>query len=234
MRNAFRILLLLALPALSARAESEFQYKVPDGWANLVSSPSSVDNVPQTVKTDAASGKYAVWAVDPTRSTQQGVPVSLNVIEGAVTGTVQLAAVRNGAVAMQKHLAGMGATVTLDEVKVIKLNGVDIGYVNSLIESHDGSMRMLQYMIPGKTKVAVMTYICPVEDYDHYKPIFESSAMATRGAYDHRSFGSPFEGFANGFGTGFSWNRIWISGGVAAVLAMIVLLINYRSAARKL
>jgi len=177
------------------------------------------DNVPQSVMAQVASGKYAVFAIDPSRATRQSAPVSLNVVETTPTGRVTLGAVRQGAVEMSHHLSGMGATVNLEEMKVIKLDDVDVGFVNSSVETGRGSMRMLQYMIPGKTKVAVLTYVCPLQDADHYRPIFESSAMATTGAYDH-------SGFVSGFNSGFSWKRAWISGVAAAVLAVIVVMIN--------
>ena len=223
MRHALRLLLLLAVPALSARAESEFQYRIPDGWANVLSPNFIADNVPQRVMTQAASGKFALYAIDPERATRESVPVSLNVVEMPSTGTVTLAAVRQGAVEMQQHLSGTGTRVNLEEVKVTKLNDVDIGFVNSSIDTRGGSMRMLQYMIPGRTKVAVLTYVCPLLDSDHYRPIFESSAMATTGAYDHSGFGSAF---STGFNSGFSWKRAWMSGVLAAILAVIVVMVN--------
>ena len=223
MRHAFRILLLLAVPTFSARAASEFQYKIPDGWADVMSPTFIADNVPQTVMSNAASGKFALFAVDPKRATRQSAPVSLNVVEMGSTGTVTLAVVRQGALEMQQHLSGTGTTVNLEEMKVIKLNDVDIGVVNSSVVTARGSLRMLQYMIPGKTKLAVMTYVCPLEDSDHYRPIFESSAMATTGAYDHSGIGSAF---SSGFNRGFSWKRAWVSGALAAVLAVIVVMVN--------
>ena len=218
MRSAL-LIAVLPLAALSARADSEFHYKIPDGWVDLRSSNTIADNIPQSVVAEAASGKYAVYAVDPARATRQGCPVSVNVVEGTPTGRVTLGAVRQGAVEMSQHLNGMGATVNLEEMKVTKLDDVDIGVVQSSVETPRGELRMLQYMIPGKTKVAVLTYVCPLIDSAHYTPIFESSAMATTGAYNHAGFGS-------GFASGFNWNRVWISGAVAAVVAVIVVLIT--------
>jgi hypothetical protein len=208
---------------LSVRADSEFHYKIPDGWTNVMSPGFIPDNVPTTVVANAASGKYALFAIDPTRASRQSAPVSFNVVEMAATGTVTLAVVRQGAGEMSQKLSGMGATVNLEEVKVTKLNDVDIGVVNSSVNIRRGSLRMLQYMIPGKTKLAVLTYVCPLEDSDHYRPIFESSAMATTGAYDHSGFGSAFN---TGFNRGFSWKRMWVSGALAAVLAVIVVMVN--------
>lgn len=177
------------------------------------------DTVPTTVVANAASGKFAAFAVDPTRATRQSAPVSFNAVEMGTTGKVTLAVVRQGAEEMQRHLSGTGTKVNLDEMKVIQLNDVDIGFVNSSVNTPRGSLRMLQYMIPGKTKLAVLTYVCPTEDFDHYRPVFESSAMGTTGAYDNSGFGSAFN-------SGFSWKRMWVSGAVAALLAVIVLLIN--------
>jgi hypothetical protein len=215
MRHGFRVLLLLAITASAARAESELHYKIPDGWADVMSPTFIAGSVPQIVMRDAGSRKYALFAVDPHRATRESAPVSFNVVEVTSSGKVTLGAVRQGAVEMQQQLSGKGTTVNLDEIKVIKLNDVDIGFVSSLVETRRGSLRMLQYMIPGRTKLAVLTYVCPIEDSDHYRPIFESSAMATTGAYDH-----------SGFTGGSNFTRIWFFGALAAIIAVIVTLIR--------
>lgn len=217
MRPALRLLLLLALTASAARAANEFHYKIPDGWADVMSPNFVADNVPQTVMSEAAKGKYALYALDPARATRESVPVSFNVVEGSSTGKVTLGAVRQGAVEMSQQLGAMGATVNLEEMKVIQLDGIDIGFVSSSVETPRGSMRMLQYMIPGRTKVAVLTYVCPLQDFEHYKPIFESSAMATTGAYDH-----------SGLAGGLAFKRIWGFGALGAIIAVIVTLIGTR------
>ena len=42
---------------------------------------------------------------------------------------------------MSHQLSGMGATVNLEEMKVIKLDDVDVGFVNSSVETARGSCR---------------------------------------------------------------------------------------------
>ena len=221
--RALRIVLLLAVPALSARAQSEFKYKMPDGWADVMSPSFVGDNVPQRVKTSAASGKFSFYAIDPARATREDVPVSLNVVEAAGAGQVTLASEQQQARQVSAHLTKLGTTVNVEEVKMLKLNDVDIGCVSMSVKTATYPVRLVQYTIPGRTKVAVMTYVCPLDDFDHYRPIFESSAMATTGAYDHSGFGSLF---TTGFNQGFSWERAWVSGLLAALLGGIVLMIN--------
>ena len=172
------------------------------------------NNVPQSVVNEGASGKYALFAIDPSRASRVSAPVSLNVVEIKSSGRITLHAVQQGANEMSQHLSGMGARVTLDEVKVVPLNGVDIGVVNSSVVTARGSMRMVQYMIPGETKIGVLTYACPMEDSDHYRPIFESSAMATTGAYDYSGIG----------GIGGAFGKVWLFGAIAAIVAVIVTL----------
>ena len=223
MNHALRILLLLAVPALSARASSEFQYKIPDGWADVMSPGFAADNVPQRLMNSAASGKFAFYAIDPTRATRADVPVSLNVVEAAGSGPISLAVVQHEAEEVSKKLSRMGSKVNVEEVKVMKLNDVDIGYVSFSVTTQTYPVRLVQYTIPGKTKIAVMTYVCPLDDSDHYRPIFESSAMGTIGAYEHSGFGSFF---FTGFDQGFSGKRAWVSSVLAALLGAIVLMVN--------
>jgi hypothetical protein len=197
--------------AASARAADDLQYKVPDGWVNLTNPASLPPNAPRAVAAEAASGKYAVFAGDPTRMTNQIVPVSMNVVEAKTTGKVTEGIVKQGAMEMVNQMRGIGATVTLGDIKVLKLEGVDIGFVHSFVETPRGSMQMDQYMIPGKTKLGVLTYVCPGADYDHYKPIFEASAMGTTGAYSHGAF---------------NFSRIWVFGVLGALAAVIIAIIN--------
>ena len=216
------IVALLAVAVSSAYAESDFHYKIPDGWVNLATPGSVADNVPAAVKTEAASGKYAVYAGDPERMSRQSVPVSFNVVEMPSTGRVTEAVLTQGAAQMRDQLSRTGAKVEILETKVIKLDGVDIGVVGSTMETQRGSLRLLQYMIPGKTHLAVLTYGCPPADFAHYQPIFESSAMATTGAFDHSAFD-----------LGYKFGRIWVFGAFGAVVAVIITLVNAGKAKNK-
>ena len=135
------LMMALGLALSSAHAESEFHYKIPDGWVNLATPGSVADNVPPAVKTEAASGKYAVYAGDPERMTRQSVPVSFNVVEMPSTGRVTEAVIVQGANQMRDQLSRTGAKVEILETKVIKLEGVDIGIVGSTMETRRGGLQ---------------------------------------------------------------------------------------------
>ncbi|MDQ6800965.1 MAG: hypothetical protein M3041_09030 [Acidobacteriota bacterium] len=215
MRHALPVLLLVAFPALSSGAKSEFHYKIPDGWADVLSPSFVADYVPQSLMTEAASGNFAVYAVDPQRATRESAPVWFTVVEVAPTAKLTDEGVRQAAAVMARHYRRVGMTVNFEEIKVVKLNNVDIGFFQSFAKTPRGPARMLQYMIPGRTKIAMLTYACPPEDYDRYRPLFESSAMATTGAYDH-----------SGLTAADTWKRIRIFGTLAAIVAVIVTLMR--------
>src|ERR1700680_2851784 len=83
----------LSLTLVSAvNAASEFTFQIPAGWVNLqarLQDPNFIaDQYPQSVLGEAASGKYAVYAVDPKSVTADGATASFNAIEQPVTGRV--------------------------------------------------------------------------------------------------------------------------------------------------
>jgi hypothetical protein len=175
--------LFLAL-APTGHAESEFQFHMPPGWVNLMDPTFVANNVPQNLMHEALSGKYLMYAIDPESVTAVGANASLNVIENPQTGRITEEVIRKAAAEMPAK-APAGMTFEVTDTKIIKLGDVDIGVIALTLKTPRGSMRMLQYAIPGKTRSVLMTYGCMIDDFDRYRPIFESSALATTGAYNH-------------------------------------------------
>ncbi|HEV7923237.1 MAG TPA: hypothetical protein VGR02_20840 [Thermoanaerobaculia bacterium] len=169
----------------AAFAASELTYQIPDGWIDLTDPYASTDNIPPFVVQEARSGKYLHYAVDPRMVTAQGAQVSFNALEQAGSGRLTNATLHQTAAEMTSGVASSGFTMNVMEMKLQKLGGVDIGVITSIMETPRGNLQLVQYMIPGKTRIAVLTYGCPPAELDRYRPIFESSAMATTGAYNH-------------------------------------------------
>jgi len=202
-------LFLTLAPAI--HAASEFTFRIPRGWVNLLDPNFIANKIPQSVMQEAMSGQYAVYAVDPEAVTADGAAASFNAIEQPVTGRVTDAVLRQTATEMTSGAAKLGATINVTESHLAKLGGVDVGVMTSDMKTARGSMRLLQYVIPGKTHSAVLTYASVPETFDRYRPAFESAAMATTGAYDHSSI---------------NWTHAMLFGGLGGFIAVILGVIN--------
>ena len=73
-------------------------------------------------------------------------------------------------------------------------------------------MRLLQYLIPGRTSAGTLTYACAPEDFESYRPLFEASAMATRGAVAHPR-------------GGINWGRAMRSGVIGGFVGLVMALV---------
>ncbi|MGZ8833985.1 MAG: hypothetical protein ACXW19_12405 [Thermoanaerobaculia bacterium] len=206
------VALFLAL-APAIHAASEFTFQIPKGWVNLRDPNVIANKIPQSVMQEAMSGKYVVYAVDLEAVTADGAAASFNAIEQPVTGRVTDAVLRQTATEMTSGAAKLGATISVTESHVAKLGGVDVGVMTSDMNTARGSMRLLQYLIPGKTHSAVLTYGSVPGTFDRYRPAFESAAMATTGAYDHSSI---------------NWMRAMLFGGLGGLIALILGAVNAR------
>jgi hypothetical protein len=179
-------LALLVLPA--AYAASGLHYSIPDGWVDVSDPTVSTSGIPEFIVREARSGKYVIYAVDPANTSEQGALVSFNVIEQAGKGRIIQAMVDQTAAEVEKSVAATGLTLKVTDRRMAKLGTVDIGVVEAVMNTPRGQLQLVQYLIPGKTHVAVLTYDCPVALRERYKPIFEASAMATTGTYSHSLF----------------------------------------------
>lgn len=171
----------------------ELEYSIPPGWVDLAAGD-YVRNAPQFLLDEAKSGKYAVYAVDPAAVTPTGAPVSFNVVEQRTSGRVTRGAILAGVQELTNAMGSMGAQVDLLDTTMMKIGSVQIARSRVYIDSPQLLLRMDQYAIPGRTTSAVLTFVCPPHQYEHYAPIFERAALATRGAYQHGGldFGRAF------------------------------------------
>jgi hypothetical protein len=218
MRKAIVLFALCLSLVPAAWAAGDFTYKIPDGWINVTDPAAPTDDIPQFVVQEGRSGKYALYAVDPRMTSAQGSLVSFNVIEQAGSGRVTEPMLRATAAEMTRGVANSGLTMEVQDMKLAKLGGADIGVITSIMGTRRGSLQLVQYMIPGKSRAAVLTYGCPPGEIDRYRPIFESSAMATTGVYDHG---------------GFKFKNIVMFGVLAAIVAVVIGVVATPSSKKK-
>jgi hypothetical protein len=210
----FRILagIFLAILATQAIAASEFQYSIPPGWTDLRAAivPGSddhlTDNIPQALMRDAENRQFVVVAVDPVGTTYQRAGATFNAKEAQTTGKLTLDEMKKGAADLVAHFEAAGLPATLVETKVVKLNGVNVGTITIDVESTWGNRRLLQYLITGHKSLTVLSFAAPKADFDRYLPVFEASARATKGGYNHGSF---------------DWERVFVAGGIGGLISVV-------------
>ena len=208
-------LLMLFAFATTANAASEFSYKIPDGWENLkISSRDAEFN--SLLMSEAKSGKYAVYVADPgNNKTRLGS--TFNVLEAQTTGRITQQTADKAGSELVQQLGRAGMAYRLIEAKIVKIGGVDSAVTVGDMDTSEGRRRLMQYIISGEKMSAILSYSAPVDEFDRYRSVFESSALATRGTY------------APG---GFSFKRSLtvgaITGGIALIASWIIAMTRRR------
>jgi hypothetical protein len=204
-------LLLAFVLGFQAHAASEFKYKIPDGWRDIKAAmkPGSgvaVNNIPSQMRLEAISGRLAVAAVDPVGTNFRQASGTFNVVEAPGVLHATKDEMDKGAVALLAGFKKAGYSPTLVDVTETRLNDVPIGIITVDFETEEEERRVIQYFIPGRDIVAVLSYSAPKADFDRYLPVFEASVKATKGGYDHR---------------GFNWKSAMQSGTLGALIFLL-------------
>ncbi len=208
MRYIFRNLIATAacLVTPAAAAQSEFHFTLPPGWRDLSPGTSLLaDGIPQDVMAQAVSGRYVAFAVDPGDSYR--VKASFNAIENPTTGRINEKVLSELAAEASKQAAQQGLDWSTVEMKMVAIGKVPVGRTISLLNTAQGSMKLVQYVVPGRKRSVILTYGCPVVDFDRYRPVFESAAMGTGGAYEPG---------------GIDWERAFFAGGLGGLVAAVL------------
>ncbi len=182
---AYAFIMLFA----TSRPGGEFQYRLPDGWRDLRKTRSQpASDLPQQVMADAASGRFAFMAVDPRNTRYDRLGSTFNAVETTTTGRVTEELAREQAAALGAQVKAAGLGFKLVDVKAVKIDGVPATATTAELETPQQTRTLLQYVLPGRKIAAVLSYSAPKEEFSRYLPVFEASAQATRGGYDHGSY----------------------------------------------
>ncbi len=227
----FRTLFGAALAAgLAMHASAgEFQYSIPQGWWDIA--PNGADRardmtgVPPAVVNEAASGRFKVYAIDPTNTTGKVPGASFNAVEQPGKVVVTLDEVNKAAAELVEGLAAAGIKASVDEYRVFKVNGVAMGMMTVDLPLGANPRMLRQYLIPGKKTATVLTYAAPRYEFHSYLPVFEASASATMG-------GSPPALDASARATkgasdhgGYTWKRGFTAAGTGGLVGAIVYIV---------
>jgi len=182
--TARALVLALCLFWLPAQASPEFRFRIPEGFRDL--SPGvpaeSFDGLPDTIRTETQSGKYAAFGMDV--SDEDGFYENFNAVvqTGALRVTEDFAS-EHKAKLLEEYPKLLGGPVSIVEHGIGSLGGIPVVRVVFDVKSPDLSMRQLQYLVPGGNEQwAILTYAATSSTFDRYRPLFEASAAATVGA----------------------------------------------------
>ena len=211
MRTVLRVLAAIALASASLPLQAgEFTYSIPAGWRDIRAAISAgpgdkdVSKVPMALTQDAGSGRFALVAIDPKNTTYERAGATMNAVEMKGSGRLKLENVKEAAEGLKTLFASKGLGAEILGAEMIKLNGVDVGrtLIDATVPGQD-ARRILQYIIPGRNSATVLSYSAPKDEFAAYRPVFEASANATRGGFNHG---------------GIDWTRVLVSGGIAGLV----------------
>jgi hypothetical protein len=207
-RHRFAVLATIAALAAPAAWAGDFEYAVPPGWWDLLHMPlNSRDrqNIPVDLLQQARNPRYVALAVDGD-ITRDTYGATFNAIEGPAVGHVTAALAQDLGERLMNEMPKLGAKATLVDTGVDRFGDVRAGWATLDVRGPRGVFRMREYLVNGHNSAALLAYSAPIEEWDHFLPVFEASVSATKGSYDP---GSP-------------WLNKWLWWGAAALTSMAV------------
>lgn len=207
----FGVVLSLSLTA-AAGPEGGLQYQLPRGWVDLLDPETETAGYPPGLLNVARHGPYVMYAVDPQNLSTVGANASLNIIESRGKLAVTQDLLRETTRGASREAQKAGYQMNFTSARVVKLGDVDVGRTVAFMSNDAGTVKLLQFLIPGKDFLATLTYACRPEEFTTYEPIFEQAAMATTGAYKHAK-------------PGIDWGRAAKTGAIAGALGGLVALL---------
>lgn len=198
---ALATLVCLAPPS-PAGADSGFHFVLPPGWRDVgPGSAGGADGIPPAVMTEARSGKYLAYYVDPRNG--ESVRASFNALSIPQTGRITAEDLEKNRQAFVDAAARQGVAMTVLEIGVVEIQGVTSARLVSDITAAQVRTRVMQFIIPGRRSSVALTYGCPPEDFESYRDVFETAGAMTKGAYASGGFDWAqlvFAGLAGGLG----------------------------------
>jgi hypothetical protein len=177
-------LVLLTLSVASAASASTFKFQVPPGWLDL--SPGAPEanfaKLPPALVQQVRGGNFAFYAADIAHA-DDGFMENANASLVAGTQTItqqfldQMMAQMNDEVGKQAP----GMTIEVLEKKLVEINGVTCGRTVAVMKGPDLKAKQVQYVLPGQSEAAVITYSTTPEKFAEYEPVFDTAARATTG-----------------------------------------------------
>lgn len=180
MRRQFAALLALVVLLVARVAVAEgggtFSFQIPEGWIDL--SPgapeANLDRVTPDVRTAARSVR-----LNPESLLYAAVPDSDTVMFAILRPESSTEPLDDAALQRAANDLGWHNHFVVDKKTLETVDGLAWG---RFVGTTDNGKRFLTYLVPGRPRSLLLTFIAPPESFESFVPTFEKAARATRGA----------------------------------------------------
>lgn len=175
------VLILLLLKGF--RPEPPVTFLVPEGWIDLSpgAPPGDAEALPEELRAEARSGKYAAVAFGPVESGQPYTQTfTAVVVPRLFRGESERASLEQEIVDGMRTL---GATARPRHAAVQRVGGVDAIRLELRVTVDDVGVegRRIFWAIPAGRRTALLSYTCEESTCDRLLPILDASARGTSG-----------------------------------------------------
>jgi hypothetical protein len=179
------------LPAV-AIAGSALQFQAPPGWVAWAPGAPAEDfaRLPQGIQAQGSTGRFAFLAASPERANPNFI-TNMNVTISRESAPITDRALREFSAELLMHFANEDPRkVQRQEVsrELISISGVTCGRIVHVLDFGSVATEQVQYLIPGASDLAVITFSTTPEEFEHYQPMFAAAAEATRGIAEPPGF----------------------------------------------
>lgn len=182
-----RITAALLFTLATTAFAGEFTYTIPEGWRDLKKAARdgrlADSGLPAAIQRDVLDDRFVAYAVDEDSIGASGAGALFNAVEVPSAGVLSLEQVQNVSRDLVRQLQANGRSVQAGVTRTDQWGDVLVGVVTVDVHAQEGRRRFLQYLVPGKSSGALLTYTAPVASFDSYERAFDASARATKGAY---------------------------------------------------
>ena len=230
--------LTVALASFAAvAAASSWQFVIPEGWVDLSPGKPVPEGVPEEVATMTQSGIFVVYGMD-LKGAKDGFAENVNaVVQPAVLVADEAELARYASeLPAQVRREVPGAKATVLEQGVVPIGGVPSFRFVVDVDAPQAHMRTLQYVIPGGSEAAMLTYTSTPDAFATYLPTFEKAAAATQGAAAAPTAAKLGRKLVTSTGVSAGdWQKIFGFGGkvIGAIVAVLVVGVLSRIGRRK-
>lgn len=178
--SLFAVIILM----LGGPSHAEWHFAIPDGWVDVSPGAEIPPNVPEELAILAQSGIFHTYAIDLGSARNDGFAENLNAIVQERPLVVDSDSLEQWLASIPGQAARevQGARVTFVEQSIGSIAGLPALRVVFDLQSPGLEMRSLQYLIPGGSTTAQLTYSASPVEFASFLPVFEAAAQRTEGA----------------------------------------------------
>ncbi|MBS2013940.1 MAG: hypothetical protein JST00_13705 [Deltaproteobacteria bacterium] len=170
------IVVLLLAREVVAEDGGTFKFQVPEGWIDL--SPGAPEANLGRVTPDVRTAAKAV-RLNPESLLYAAVPDSDTVMFAILRPESATEPLDEAALQRAANDLGWRDHFVVDKKTLEMVDGLAWG---RFVGTTDNGKRFLTYLVPGRPRSLLLTFIAPPDSFESFVPTFEKAARATRGA----------------------------------------------------